>query len=372
MRFMTRFFSEHWNIAKSSSQHYKIAQVAALLILFAASSANFLVLELDDLPGEFSEYLARSLIEGMLFVLVTHFCIRGYLKLNFINKGMSFVGGFKLLFIILVACTISVFLSVQIGELPVFEASQPQSVKFEMDGKTIDLSMSDPSMWFLMISNVFIFYLGWTLIYIFWHAAKSKRELQKQMQEARIQQLTNQLSPHFLFNTLNSIRALIFEDKEKAADLVTNLSEIFRTHLHAHLQSKATLEQEWQVANRYLTIEKARLEERLKITCNIDEELWQQPLPTLCLLTLIENAIKHGIAPNPEHGFLDIHSHVENDEQWRLIIRNSVSDNKSEEGTKTGLKNTQTRLELMFGNKVQFRAARKDDTFVVSIEMPYV
>ncbi len=361
----------YWTVAQSSSTTYKWFQAFGALVWFGYSLTNFAILDFSDIPGGAGTFLLRSVVESLLFIVVTHLIMRSYLKLEVINSNLNLVGGIKLFLMMVFTSVVNVVLSLKIGEIPFLKGTQPEDFTFLMDGKEVQLSLSDPIMWFFLVSNIFVFILGWTLIYIFWHAAKAKRALQKQMQEARIQQLTNQLSPHFLFNTLNSIRALIYEDRDKAADLVTQLSEIFRTNLQAHLQPSATLEQEWQVAQRYLTIEQARLEERLAVTCDIDDELWQQKLPTLCLLTLIENAIKHGVSPNPEPGFIDIQAHLENESEWRLTIRNSAIGEHISEGTQTGLKNTKDRLGLMFGAKMKFRAVRKGNEFVVSIEVPF-
>jgi LytS/YehU family sensor histidine kinase len=278
----------------------------------------------------------------------------------------------SLLAVIVFASCLTVLADISLHLWSNFSDGQPETITFEMNGNNTQLLLENPVVWSIATINIAFLYLGWGFIYIFWHSFKSKQKLQKQMQDARIQQLTNQLSPHFLFNTLNSIRALIFEDQEKAANLVTQLSEIFRTNLQAHLKSKETLEQEWVVARRYLAIEQARLEERLQVEINIDEKVLQQSLPTLSLLTLVENAIKHGIAPNPMVGRLKVNAEVLNHTQWRLSLCNSVSENQADEGTKTGLKNTEDRLRLMFGDKMMFQAIRKGTEFIVTIEMPYV
>ncbi|GGW83950.1 sensor histidine kinase [Alteromonas halophila] len=368
---LKQFFTTYLQITTSLSNRYLKAQSLTLLIYFTYGVSNLLVLDVSAMPGSPQEYALRSLIDSVVFVLLSHFLLRSHLKLFVLNKGITLIRSFYTFVVLLLACYLYVLTVTLVRKLPVFAASQTESITFEMNGKNVHLTMEDPTLWFLMITNVGIFYLGWILLYTFWHSSKSKKKLQRQMQEARIQQLTNQLSPHFLFNTMNSIRALIFEDREKAANLVTQLSEIFRTHLQAHLQSKASLEQEWNVAERYLIIEQARLEERLQITCSIDDELWQQPLPTLSLLTLVENAIKHGIAPNPDSGSLNIYSEVIGKSRWRLTVRNSVSNHLVDEGTKTGLKNTHDRLQLMFGENMTYSAKRESHEFIVTIEMPY-
>lgn len=360
-----------WDVSKKTSTAYLVAQTFTLAILMFYMLSNTVMIDLSDVKGGTLVFTLRGIVEALAFILLTHFFLRSYLKINVVNQGLSIRNSLMIFFIVLLVSILSAAISKQIGDIPFFDKSQPEDFTFLVDGKEITLTMSDPKLWVFIVINQLFFFGGWTLIYIVWHAVASKREMQKQMQEARIQQLTNQLSPHFLFNTLNSIRALIYEDKDKAADLVTQLSEIFRTHLQAHLQSTATLEEEWQVAERYLTIEQARLEERLKLTCEIDEALWQQKLPTLCLLTLIENAIKHGVSPNPETGFIEINATLLDTQRWRLTITNSVCEHHASDGTKTGLKNTRDRLELMFGQNVTFTTQKTTEKFSVCMELPY-
>lgn len=364
-------FKSLWEIGKHSSLAYKIAQGITALIIMSYMVSNTMMIDLTGVKGGPFIFLMRGLAETLLFLLMTHFLLRGYLKLKIVNQGLSFRNLPILFIVILLVSILSVIVSKYLGEIPFFAQSQPEDFTFMIDGKEVTLTMSDPKLWVFIVINQLFFFGGWALVYIVWHTIQSKREMQKQMQEARIQQLTNQLSPHFLFNTLNSIRALIYEDKDKAADLVTQLSEIFRTHLQAHLQSASTLEQEWQVAERYLTIEKARLEERLSIECDIDEQLWQQKLPTLSLLTLIENAIKHGISPNPSNGYLHISAAFVTPERWQLKMENSLSKHAAIDGTKTGLKNTQDRLELMFGTAVTFEVNQDASRFTILLELPY-
>jgi LytS/YehU family sensor histidine kinase len=200
---------------------------------------------------------------------------------------------------------------------------------------------------------------------------QSRKALQQEMQQARLQQLTNQLNPHFLFNALNSIRALIFEDQHKAADTVTQLAELFRVHLQAHLRPTASLQEEWLLCQHYLKIEQVRLEQRLQLEVNIDDDLSQQLLPTLILLTLLENAVKHGISPNAENGSVQI-SAQKLGQRWQLAITNSVgAASSSQQCTGTGLKNCRKRLQLMFGEQASIITELSKTHFVVRLELPY-
>lgn len=183
-----------------------------------------------------------------------------------------------------------------------------------------------------------------------------------------MQQLTNQLNPHFLFNALNSIRALIFEDQQKAAHTLTQLSELFRVHLQSHLKPVSTLEDEWQIAQHYLEIEQVRLEQRLQVVLEFDGSLWQQSLPTLTLLTLVENAIKHGINPSQKPGTIEISSRRLDNRRWQLSVNNSLDAESNAQGTHTGLANLQQRLLLLSPlHKLSYR--KSPACFAVSMEL---
>jgi LytS/YehU family sensor histidine kinase len=241
------------------------------------------------------------------------------------------------------------FLSLNIADLtPLKELDFRHMSVQKANGEEMTLQIGVATMQLIGGFNQTVIFWLWALAYVFWGTLVSKRQMQKQMHQAQLQQLTNQLNPHFLFNALNSIRALIYEDQDKAAATVTQLSELFRFHLQAHLKPLSTLADEWQIASQYLQIEQVRLEQRLQLELQFDEQLWQQKLPTLSLLTLVENAIKHGIAPLPQGGRLWIKSRpVANG--WQLIVGNSCAGISSTHGTRTGLKNLRQRLALLPG-----------------------
>ncbi|MGB0429462.1 MAG: sensor histidine kinase [Bacteroidia bacterium] len=128
-----------------------------------------------------------------------------------------------------------------------------------------------------------------------------KAQVQKLMQEALIKEATlnklrSQLNPHFIFNSLNSIRALVSVDPEKARDSITALSNIFRKTLQLDKSTKVTLSEELQIVEDYLKLEKIRFEERLEYSFDLDNEVFTWQVPPLMLQTLVENGIKHGIS----------------------------------------------------------------------------
>jgi LytS/YehU family sensor histidine kinase len=120
--------------------------------------------------------------------------------------------------------------------------------------------------------------------------------------EARLSSLESRIHPHFLFNTLNSVSALIHEDPERAEQMVGRLAALLRFSLDANQRSLAPLEQELKIVRDYLEIERARFGERLRYRIEAPDELRNTEVPLLAVQTLVENSVKHVIAPRREGG----------------------------------------------------------------------
>lgn len=133
---------------------------------------------------------------------------------------------------------------------------------------------------------------------------QQKREL---LSQAEIKLLHAQVNPHFLFNALNTISAVIRRDPAKARELIQHLSHFFRSNLKQDIDT-VTLKEELAHVNAYLTIEKARFTDRLEVDIDIDESLLSRKLPTFTLQPLVENAIKHGVSNLLEGGRIRIYS----------------------------------------------------------------
>ncbi|MEN0038176.1 MAG: histidine kinase [Cellvibrio sp.] len=318
-----------------------------------------------------SAMITRGFIDTLLFFIACHFFIRPYLKLYLLPQNkfgwnllqfmcFAFVLGVAMFVIAMQLDKLSPFGSFDFSNINIQNQDDPQ--------KNLTLNIGMPGMIFLGAFNLLLMYCIWSLSYLFWHTLVSKKYLQRQMREAQIQQLTNQLNPHFLFNALNSIRALIFEDQEKAAHTLTQLSELFRVHLQSHLKPVSTLEDEWKIALRYLEIEQVRLEQRLQLELEWDDSLWHQQLPTLALLTLVENAIKHGINPNQKQGKVEIISRRLDKKHWQLCVNNTLDGEALEQGTHTGLANLQQRLQLL-SRKHKLSYRKDPGRFEVTIDM---
>jgi len=369
-RLLKDYISQSLIVSRSSSRAYKITSLVVAITIFALNWFIMQVTIVDQ--SDLSILMARPLLDTTIFLFFCHFFVRSYLKINFINRHLPLQRISNLLLFLSIIALMNFLVSFGLNEISYFSSVDYRIINSVGDQSTTSASYSNAVSWSLGIALKLASFVVWSIFYIFWHSHRSKKLLQKRMQQAQIQQLTNQLSPHFLFNTLNSIRALIYENKDKAAETVTQLSELFRTHLQAHLHAHATLEEELLVSQRYLAIEQVRLEERLKVKIQIDKELYHQQLPTLTLLTLIENATKHGISSNVEPGYINITARKIDKRNWSLTVVNSVGIKIETDGTKTGLTNVISRLHLMFGNSVMIKQLLSETEFFIRLRLPYV
>ena len=187
-------------------------------------------------------------------------------------------------------------------------------------------------------------------------------QLETQLALAQLQMLRMQLHPHFLFNTLNAISALLHKDADKADIMIARLGELLRTTLESAGTQQVPLRQELEFIQPYLEIEKARLGDRLKVRMDIDPEVMDAAVPNFVLQPLVENAIRHGIAPFARVGWLDIRALPENG-----MLRIDVQDNgpglsPEQQACEragafragVGIANTRARLQQLYGPQHRF------------------
>lgn len=356
------------NVITNSTRAYKVTTIFSLIWLTAISI--FFSQPFVKVPEHQYVVILKAFIDSLLFFGYTHVFIRTYLKLNIVGYSLSFKRIGALLAYLFVIAIISVTGDFALAKIELFHIVDVEGLQMTNADGAVEVKLSQPMVYFLAVFNSFTFCIIWAVVYLFFLQHINRKKQQKQLHQAQLQQLTNQLNPHFLFNAFNSIRALIYEDQDKAADTVTLLSELFRTHLKAHLNAKSSLADELEISSNYLAIEKIRLEDRLQLNITIDPQLNAQTLPTLTLLTLVENAIKHGISPNREAGHIEISACSLPKNTWLLKVSNSVNAVSTEDGTRTGLKNVKKRLELMFGSKCGWQQTQSNGVYSVEMELP--
>ena len=206
--------------------------------------------------------------------------------------------------------------------------------------------------------NLSVIFSLWSLLYFLFHFIQNYRKeeiknlkWQALSTEVELNKLKSQLNPHFIFNSMNSIRALVDENPEKSKDSITQLSNILRSSLLMGRHKVIPLSQELQLVNDYLSLEQTRFEERLQVEFKIDDGALEHKVPPMMLQTLVENGIKHGISKLAEGGKITI-SAIKKHKILKLSIENTgiFAESKDEEPG-FGLLNTKQRLFLLYGEK---------------------
>jgi two-component system, LytTR family, sensor kinase len=229
--------------------------------------------------------------------------------------------------------------------------------------------------------NNFILIALWLLVYVVIHYVEKNRNnqldklrLEGVVKSLELKTIKSHINPHFIFNALNSIRALVDENPARARTAITELSNILRSSLQAEKLETVPLEQELDIVQDYLALEHMRFEERLKIEMHIDPETLSQPIPPMMLQNLVENAIKHGISKDVNGGIVIIRSYFK-DNQHELVVQNTGNLQALKKGTSGGfgLRSTQDRLNLLYHNKALFEIEEKNGNIVQSkIIMPII
>jgi signal transduction histidine kinase len=186
------------------------------------------------------------------------------------------------------------------------------------------------------------------------HAAEVSRaqleadRLSASMAEARLQALQAQVEPHFLFNTLAHVKWLYRRDPDRGRRMLDRLVEYLHGALPQVRQTTTTLEQELRLAQAYLDIHQLRIGGRLAFSIDVPEEIARLRFPPLMLLTLVENSIKHGIAPQTDGGTIGIRAEAD-DRKLRIEVRDTGAGLREAKGTGLGLANVRARLAALFG-----------------------
>ena len=234
---------------------------------------------------------------------------------------------------------------------------------------------SETGLMLASIANGWGLFMLWSVIYFGVHAAWNYRQaevdkwkLEAQAEAARLQALKLQLNPHFFFNSLNSVRALIAEDPDRAQRMVTRLARLLRSTMRVDDVKTVPLEQELSTVRTYLQVEAVRFEDRLQYTIETSEEALRCSVPYMLVQTLVENGIKHGVARSTAGGCVAVAAHVE---RHCLQIRVTNPGHIASEDGGTGLDNARERLRLLFGKAASLTVRNADDeTVEARVEVP--
>lgn len=297
----------------------------------------------QELTPKFMARIGLVIIAGICTTHLLRWVIR---KLNWLLLPIE-----KVLPNLLVAVIISsIILSLMVmAGVSLFELSTTKSLRLEFSTRLLASTLDHG-----------LFLVPWVLIYYSYHyVEKSRRQqvstlkLESLVKELELKTIKAHINPHFIFNALNSIRALIDENPGRARDAITELSNILRSSMQAEKLETVSFEKELNIVKDYLALEYIRFEDRLKVEYEIDEDTLDQPVPPMMLQTLVENAIKHGISKQMTGGMVKIRSDFKGPHH-ELVIQNTGHLNGSVNGDGFGLISTRNRLQLLFGEKANF------------------
>src|SRR5687767_9486453 len=197
--------------------------------------------------------------------------------------------------------------------------------------------------------------------------------LETSLMEARLKTLEAELHPHFLFNTLHAISTLVHTDPEAADRMISRLSDLLRLTFDRSGAAGVPLKEELEFLQKYLEIEQIRFQDRLTVNFDIDPDTLDTDVPRMILQPLVENAIKHGIAPRSGQGLIQISARKQGDKVLIEVRDNGVGLSKNARArfsNGVGLSNTRARLECLYGSEQRLDFAEGQGGLAVQMLIP--
>jgi sensor histidine kinase YesM len=311
-------------------------------------------------------FFTRLGIFVFMGILITHLMRSIIIGLNFLQQKLEK----QLLYFILVTLVFALLISfINIEMLIRFsDRSFLRNVDLLSDNEKKVLRNPENSYFsnklLVVLSGAFYFFIYffiWNLIYFTYHfITKSQKQqldtlkLEALVKELELKTIKAHINPHFIFNSLNGIRALIDEDPNRARNSITELSNILRSSMQTDKLESVSLEKELNIVKDYLALENMRFEDRLRVEYEIDEDTLDQPVPPMMLQTLVENAIKHGISKQIMGGKIKIVSDFKENYHELAVQNTGKLVNGTAKGEGFGLPSTLNRLSLLYGEKARF------------------
>lgn len=197
-------------------------------------------------------------------------------------------------------------------------------------------------------------------------------QLEREVAQARLDALSMQLQPHFLFNALHTVAGLIRGEEDQAAiSTIAGLSDLLRYALDSSGAPEVRLAQEIEIVKRYLAIEALRHRQRLEVRIDAGAESLEAAIPRLLLQPLVENAVRHGVASSAGSSWLELKTRREGDSLHIEVDNSASGEGESERGFGIGLTNTRARLDQLYGPSHQLSVRRLPDRFELSLTIPW-
>ena len=338
---------------------YWIAQTAGWTAYAALTILATYAQSPNELNFNFWISLLLLLISG---ISITHFMRWFILKKDWLNmnflKLLPRIITLSIISAVILTILISIFGSV-----------------FRLEQGTTIMNDSPILKFIINIFGALMLLILWNFIYFTYHYFRKSMDqelynlqLQSTQNEIELKNLRSQLNPHFLFNSLNSIRALIDIEPKAAKKSVTALSNLLRSSLVFGKNEFITLGEELEIVKNYLDLEKIRFEERLMVVWDLDTRLKGFMIPPFLIQTQAENAVKHGISKIVAGGQIIIQTDKIDDHTIRLSVTNNGKlGSKVDLGI--GIQNTKRRLDLLYNGNAHFSLVQNGDFVVSSVEI---
>lgn len=217
--------------------------------------------------------------------------------------------------------------------------------------------------------NMLFVLLLWSAIYFSVSKVRQLQQTNELLKAAQLEVLIQQLNPHFLFNTINNIRALILEDPSRAREMLARLAEMLRYSLHSDQQMKVSLQTELAVVAEYIEICSVQFEERLRYQLECAEDCLPALIPKLLLQLCVENAVKHGISNLVKGGVVQVQIRRQ-EQQLHLEISNDGPWHTPAPGKGVGLSNIRQRLALLYPNAATIKVQQLPSQVRIHIILP--
>ena len=324
----------------------------------------YIALRIPYLKAEIGTLIIAWLSNFLLFILTTHVYRQIIRKKNIEAMKLHKFLFYPVVAVIIVSVIIQVFNSEVLNFEQIFWKDYKESLANYVL-QSIDT--------FRFVMPWFIFYHGIKFAELAIQNERDKLEAQMQLKIAELENLKSQLNPHFLFNSLNSIRSLTLTDPLMARDATTKLSDLLRISLTYKDLQDVPFEEELNLVKDYLSLEKIRFEDRLNYSFDVSKGLLKALVPPMSLQLLAENAVKHGISKDKMGGELLVFAHKLN---GCLIfgvkntgsLQTDIIDKNKRKGI--GLENLQRRLELNYGIKEGFKIFEKENIVTSEVCIP--
>ena len=284
-----------------------------------------------------------------------------YVKINPIEKNKLYLVIFPFIGVIILGGVF--FLITAHGFFYYYKALKGVTISLEMRILYLVDCIWDTMPWFM----------GYHLFRFARVSTEREVQLQKSLQDSELDRLRKQLNPHFLFNALNGIKALVLTEPKQSREAIGQLSDLLRLSLKTNLNENIFLGEEVEILENYLSIEKIRFDDRMKIEIDIPTSLRHYKVLPFCLQILAENAVKHGIGKLKKGGIIKILADKVGDNLNLKVINTGnlkYDSDYSSENASIGLENLKRRLKINFGEKAGFDIAGQDGFVIATILLP--